>query len=168
MEQLRSFRCNDETWMPLTFLSEQTGVTMSEIIRQSLPDMAMFQLFMQLKAIESDVTWQDTFCYGGRRHLQDRYVAAAQAHFARLGALKDSPKEVEAAIKRSIRELEDAGLADVQLERAKQDVVFCGYLREALHKAKGEQDGFTLRQVKVEGEPKFLVCYNKRILTPRG
>ena len=167
MEQLRNFRCSDEQWQPLELLSELTGITMSEFIRCALPDAGMVQLFMDLRRLEPDVTWQSTFVYGGRRHLQDRYVAAAQAHYVRLGAVKDSVKEVEAAIKRCHKELADTGLADVQLSRAKQDVVFCGYLREALHKAQAEQDGFSLRPVKVGGETKVLVCLNRRILTPR-
>jgi hypothetical protein len=147
----------EEEWLgAITGLAGTFGVSAQEVIRRSLPDVAVSELFFRCKIFVPDLRWDDVSDVGRaaiREHLRAAYLAGLKEHLARLGvSLESSADEVEAARKRALDELQadTAHPLDPQIARAQEDSIYLGTLYEAWKHAQAGQSGYTIAQVSIE------------------
>ena len=147
----------DEEWLgAVTGLAGTFGVSAEEVIRRSLPDVAVSELFFRCKIFTPELRWDEVADVGRaaiREHLRAAYLAGLKEHLARFGvSLESSADEVEAAQKRALDELQaDAARPlDPQVARAQEDSIYLGVLYEAWKQAKAGRPGYTIAQVGVE------------------
>ena len=147
----------DEEWLnALTGLAGTFGVSAEEVVRQSLPDVAVIRLFFQCKDYEPELRWDEIAEIGReaiRKHLRIRYMEGIERHLARLGltAEQSSAEDIEAARERLLSELKSEGLQQpaYQLAEAEGDSVYLGILYDAWKRAKAGEAGYTLEQIDV-------------------
>jgi hypothetical protein len=149
----------DEEWLgAITGLAGTFGVSAEEVIRRSLPDVAVSELFFRCKIFVPDLRWDEVADVGRaaiREHLQTAYMAGLKEHLARLGvSLESSADEVEAAQKRALDELQTdaAQPLEPQIARAQEDSIYLGVLYDAWKRAKAGQPGYTITQVDIKNE----------------
>ncbi len=147
----------DEEWLgAVTGLAGTFGVSAEEVIRRSLPDVAVSELFFRCKIFAPELRWDEVADVGRaaiREHLRAAYLAGLKEHLARFGvSLESSADEVEAAKKRVLDELQaDAAQPlDPQIARAQEDSIYLGVLYEAWKRAKAGQPGYAIAQVDIE------------------
>jgi hypothetical protein len=147
----------DEEWLgAVTGLAGTFGVSAEEVIRRSLPDIAVSELFFRCKIFAPELRWDEVSDVGRaaiREHLRAAYLAGLKEHLARFGvSLESSADEVEAAKKRVLDELQaDAAQPlDPQIARAQEDSIYLGVLYEAWKRAKAGQPGYAIAQVDIE------------------
>ncbi len=147
----------DEEWLgAVTGLAGTFGVSAQEVIRRSLPDVAVSELFFRCKIFAPELRWDEVSDVGRaaiREHLRAAYLAGLKEHLARFGvSLESSADEVEAAKKRVLDELQaDAAQPlDPQIARAQEDSIYLGVLYEAWKRAKAGQPGYAIAQVDIE------------------
>jgi hypothetical protein len=92
----------EEEWLKaLTGLAGTFGVSAQEVIRRSLPDVAVSELFFRCKIFSPELRWDEVSDAGQaaiREYLRATYMKGLEEHLARLGAsLQSSADEVEAA-----------------------------------------------------------------------
>ncbi len=151
-----TLRIDEEWYKDLSALAGTFGVSAEEVIRQSLPDVAVTRLFFQCKDYLGEMQWDEVANVGRaaiRDHLRAKYMEGLSAHVARLGVSLEHPTgaEVEGAKKRALDELRadtDHPL-DYQIARAEEDSVYLGYLYEAWKKAQAGDPEYTISQVDV-------------------
>ncbi len=151
-----TLRIDEEWFKDLSALAGTFGVSAEEVIRQSLPDVAVTRLFFQCKDYLSAMQWDEVANVGRsaiRVHLRAKYMEGLSAHVARLGVSLEHPTgaEIEAAKKRALDELRadtDHPL-DCQIARAEEDSVYLGYLYEAYKRACAGDPEYTISQVDV-------------------
>lgn len=147
----------DEDWFrDLSALAGTYGVSAEEVLRQSLPDVAVTRLFFQCKDYIGELQWDEVANVGRaaiRDHLRAKYMAGLSAHMARLGLTMDeaSSEQVEAAKKRALDELraDTEHPLDFQIEKAEEDSVYLGYLYEAWKRAKAGDEDYTIAEVEI-------------------
>jgi len=144
----------EEEWLKaLTGLAGTFGVSAQEVIRRSLPDVAVSELFFRCKIFAPDLRWDEVSDAGQaaiREHLRATYMKGLEAHLARLGAsLRSSADEVEAAKQHALDELQAdaAHPLDPQIAKAQEDSVYLGYLYDAWKRAKADQPGYAIARV---------------------
>ena len=150
----------DEEWLSaLTGLAGTFGVSVEEVIRQSLPDVAVTRLFFQCKDYEPELRWDEVAEIGReaiRKHLRAKYMEGIERHLARLGLSveQSSAEDVEAARQRVLSEMKAEGAQQpaYQLAEAEEDSVYLGCLYEGWKRAKAGESGYTIEQVDV-GQP---------------
>jgi len=149
----------DEEWLgAVTGLAGTFGVSAEEVIRRSLPDVAVSELFFRCKIFVPELRWDAVSDVGRaaiREHLRAAYMAGLQEHLARFGvSLESSADEVEAAQKRALAELQadtDQPL-EPQIAKAQEDSIYLGVLYEAWKRAKAGQPGYTIAQLDIRKE----------------
>jgi hypothetical protein len=150
----------DEEWLKaLTGLAGTFGVSAQELIRRSLPDVAVSELFFRCQIFTPELRWDEVSDVGRgaiREHLRATYLKGLEAHLARLGvSLQSSADEVEAARQRALDEMRadtDHAL-DYQLAKAQDDSVYLGCLYDAWKRAKAGAPGYAIEQVTPANEP---------------
>jgi len=149
----------DEEWLgAVTGLAGTFGVSAQEVIRRSLPDVAVSELFFRCKIFTPDLRWDEVADVGRAaicEHLRAAYMAGLKEHLARLDvSLESSADEVAAAKKRALDELQadTATPLEPQVARAQEDSVYLGVLYDAWKRAKAGQPGYTIAQVNIEKE----------------
>jgi hypothetical protein len=150
----------EEEWLKaLTGLAGTFGVSAQDVIRLSLPDVAVSELFFRCKIFCPDLRWDEVSSVGRaaiREHLRATYLKGFEEHLARLGAsLQSSADEVEAAKQHVLDELRADAVhsLDYQLAKAQEDSVYLGYLYDAWKRAKAGQPEYTIAQVDVTESP---------------
>ncbi len=151
----------DEDWFKdLSALAGTYGVSAEEVIRQSLPDVAVTRLFFQCKDYISEMQWDEVADVGRatiRDHLRTKYMAGLSDHMARLGLTMDnaSSEQVEAAKKHALDELraDTEHSLDFQIAKAEEDSVYLGYLYEAWTRAKAGDPDYTISEVEISMSP---------------
>jgi hypothetical protein len=149
----------DEEWLKaLTGLAGTFGVSAQDVIRQSLPDVAVTGLFFQCQIFRPDLRWDEVADVGRiaiREHLRATYMRGLEEHLTRLGVgLESSADEVEAAKKRALDEMgaDAARPLEDQLAQAAEDSVYLGYLYDAWKQARAGRSGYTIEQIDIERE----------------
>ena len=139
-----TLRIDEEWFKDLAALAGTYGVSAEEVVRQSLPDVAVTRLFFQCKDYITELQWDEVANVGRaaiREHLRARYMAGLSAHMARLGLTVDesSSEQVEAAKQHALDEMraDTEHPLDLQIARAEHDSVYLGYLYEAWKKVQG-------------------------------
>lgn len=154
-----AFYLEDEWFKALTGLAGTSGVSAEDVIRQSLPDIAVSELFFRCQIFTPDLRWDEVADVGRaaiRDHLRAVYLKGFEEHLARLGAsLQSSADQVEAAKQHALDELraDMARPLDHQLAKAQEDSVYLGYLYDAWKRAKAGQPEYTITQVDVAVTP---------------
>jgi len=149
----------DEEWLgAVTGLAGTFGASAEEVIRRSLPDVAVSELFFRCKIFVPDLRWDAVSDVGRaaiREHLRAAYMAGLQEHLARFGvSLESSADEVEAAQKRALAELQadmDQPL-EPQIAKAQEDSIYLGVLYDAWKHAKAGTPGYTIAQLDIKKE----------------
>jgi len=161
----------EEEWLrALTGLAGTFGVSAQEVIRRSLPNVAVSELFFRCKIFAPDLRWDEVSDVGQaavRERLRAVYLKGLEAHLARLGAsLESSADEVEAAKQRALDELQAdaAHPLDYQSAKAQEDSVYLGYLYEAWKKARTAQAGYTIEQVDIKDGKAWAVLKDGKIV----
>lgn len=147
----------DEEWLSaLAGLAGTFGASAEEVVRQSLPDVAVTRLFFQCKDYEPELRWDEVAEIGReaiRKYLRVKYMEGIERHLARLGLSveQSSAEDVEAARQRALDELRSEGLQQpaYQLTQAEGDSVYLGILYDAWKRAKAGEDGYAIEQVDV-------------------
>ena len=146
----------DEEWIKaLSGLAGTFGVSAEEVIRRSLPDVAVTGLFFQCKIFLPDLRWNEVAEVGQaaiREHLRAIYMKGLEEHLARLGAsIESSADEVEAAKKRALDELraDTTHPLEYQIAKAHRDSVYLGWLYDAWQRAKAGAPGYAIAQVDI-------------------
>ncbi len=147
----------DEEWLSaLSGLAGTFGASAEEVVRQSLPDVAVTRLFFQCKDYIPELRWDEVAEIGReavRKHLRERYMQGIEAHLSRLGLSMEqsSSDDVEAARQRILSELRSDGvrLPAQQLAQAEEDSVYLGCLYDAWKRAKAGEPGYTIEQIDV-------------------
>jgi hypothetical protein len=149
----------DEEWLgALTGLAGTFGVSAEEVIRRSLPDVAVSELFFRCKIFAPDLRWDAVADVGRtaiREHLRAAYMAGLREHLARFGvSLESSADEVEAAQKRALAELQadTAQPLEPQIAKAQEDSIYLGILYEAWKRANAGEPGYAIMQLDVKKE----------------
>lgn len=151
-----AFYLDDEWLGAITGLAGTFGVSTQDVIRCSLPDMAVSELFFRCKIFAPELRWDEVSDVGRaaiREHLRAAYLAGLKEHLARLGvSLESSADEVEAAQKRALDEMQadTTQPLDPQIAKAQEDSVYLGLLYDAWKRAKTSQPGYTITQVDIE------------------
>jgi hypothetical protein len=147
----------DEEWLrAITGLAGTFGVSAQEVIRRSLPEVAVSELFFRCKIFAPELRWDEVSDVGRaaiREHLRSVYMAGLKEHLARLGvSLESSADEVEAAKQRALGEMQaDAAQPlDPQIAKAQEDAIYLGILYDAWKRAQMSQPGYTIAQVDIE------------------
>ena len=148
----------DEEWLKgLSALAGTFGVSAETVIRLSLPDAAVIDLFFQCKDYLPELQWDKVADVGRtalREHLRATYMRGLEEHLARLGLslYKCSSPDVKAAKTRALDEMQaDTSRPLVpQIERAREDSVYLGRLYDAWKRAKAGEPGYTISQVKID------------------
>jgi hypothetical protein len=147
----------DEEWLSaLAGLAGTFGASAEEVIRQSLPDVAVTRLFFQCKDYMPELRWDEVAEIGRaaiRKHLRTLYMQGIEQHMARLGLSveQSSAEDVEAARRRILDELRaDVAQQPVhQIAKAQEDSVYMGCLYDAWKRAKAGEPGYTIEQVDI-------------------
>lgn len=147
----------DEEWLSaLSGLAGTFGASADEVIRQSLPDVAVTRLFFQCKDYLPALRWDEVAQIGReaiRKYLRAKYMEGIEQHLARLGLSMDqsSASDVEAARRRIVSELRSDGPRHPahQLARAEEDSVYLGCLYEAWKRAKAGEPGYAIEQADI-------------------
>jgi len=146
----------EEEWLKaLAGLAGTFGVSADEVIRRSLPDVAVSELFFRCKIFLSDLRWDEVSEVGRtaiREHLRAVYMKGLQAHLARFGAsLESTSDEVETAKKRALEELraDTAHPLHAQIAKAQDDSIYLGCLYDAWKHARAGTPGYAIAQVDV-------------------
>ena len=146
----------DEEWLKaLSGLAGTFGVSAEEVIRGSLPDVAVTTLFFQCKIFLPDLHWDEVAQVGRtaiREHLRATYKKGLEEHLAQFGvSLESSSDEVEAAKQRALDELQadTTHPLDPQIAKAQEDSVYLGCLYDAWKQAKAGQSGYAIAQVDI-------------------
>ena len=147
----------DEEWLSaLSGLAGTFGASAEEVIRQSLPDVAVTRLFFQCKDYMPELRWDEIAELGReaiRKHLRTLYMQGIERHMARLGLSveQSSADDVQAARQRILGELRSdvAQQPAHQLARAEEDSVYLGCLYDAWKRAKAGEPGYTIEQVDI-------------------
>ncbi len=147
----------EEQWLgAVTGLAGTSGVSAQELIRQSLPDVAVSELFFRCKIFVPELRWDEVSDIGRaaiREHLRSAYMAGLKEHLARFGVnLESSADEVEAAKKRALDDLRADTTQPLgpQIARAQEDSIYLGVLYDAWKRAKAGHPGYAIAQVEVE------------------
>jgi len=148
----------DEEWLKgLSALAGTFGVSAEAVIRLSLPDAAVIDLFFQCKDYLPELQWDQVAGVGRtalREHLRATYMRGLEEHLARLGLnlYRCSSMDVEAAKQRVLDELQaDASHPLVpQIQKAQEDSVYLGRLYDAWKRAKAGEPGYTIAQVEID------------------
>lgn len=151
----------DEEWLSaLSGLAGTFGASAEEVIRQSLPDVAVTRLFFQCKDYLPELRWDEVAEIGReaiRKHLRAVYMQGIERHMARLGLSMEqsSAEDVEAARKRILGELRSDVIQQPahQLAKAEEDSVYLGCLYDAWKRAKAGEPGYTIEQVDIGQGP---------------
>lgn len=151
----------DEEWLnALAGLAGTFGASAEEVVRQSLPDVAVTRLFFQCKDYEPELRWDEVAEIGReaiRKYLRVKYMEGIERHLARLGLTMEqsSADDVEAARQRVLAEMKAEGVQQpaYQLAEAEGDSVYLGILYEAWKRAKTGEAGYAIEQVEV-GPPR--------------
>lgn len=147
----------DEEWLSaLSGLAGTFGASAEEVIRQSLPDVAVTRLFFQCKDYLPELRWDEVAEVGReaiREHLRAVYMQGIEQHMARLGlsAEHSTTEDIAAARQRILSELRSdlpRQLAH-QLARAEEDSVYLGCLYDAWKRANAGEPGYTIEQVDI-------------------
>lgn len=146
----------EEEWLKaLTGLAGTFGVSAQEVIRRSLPDVAVSELFFRCQIFSPELKWDEVSDVGQaaiRDHLRATYMKGLEEHLARLGvSLQSSADEVEAAKQHALDELQadTARPLDYQIAKAQDDSVYLGCLYEAWKRAQAGQAQYSIEQVNV-------------------
>lgn len=146
----------DEEWLQaLTGLAGTFGVSAQEVIRRSLPDVAVSELFFRCKIFAPELRWDEISDVGRsaiREHLRATYMKGLEEHLARLGAsLQSSADEVEAAKQHALDELraEADRPLDYQIAKAQDDSVYLGCLYDAWKRAKAGAAEYTMAEADI-------------------
>ena len=147
----------DEDWLgAVTGLAGTFGVSAQEVIRRSLPDVAVSELFFRCKIFAPDLRWDQVADVGReaiREHLRAAYMAGLKEHLARFDvSLESSADEVEGAKKRALDELQAdaAHPLEPQIARAQEDSIYLGVLYQAWKGAQAGRPGYTITQVDIK------------------
>jgi hypothetical protein len=150
----------DEEWLKaLSGLAGTFGVSAQEVIRRSLPDVAVSDLFFRCKIFSPDLRWDEVSDAGQaavREHLRATYMKGLEEHLARLGvSLQSSADEVEAAKQHALDELraDAAHPPDYQIAKAQEDSIYLGCLYNAWKRAKAGRPEYTIEQVDLADDP---------------
>jgi hypothetical protein len=150
----------DEEWLQaLTGLAGTFGVSAQEVIRRSLPDVAVSELFFRCKIFTPELRWDEISDVGRsaiREHLRATYMKGLEEHLARLGAsLQSSADEVEAAKQHALDELraEADRPLDYQIAKAQDDSVYLGCLYDAWKRAQAGAAEYTMAEVDITETP---------------
>jgi hypothetical protein len=162
----------DEEWLKaLSGLAGTFGASAEEVIRQSLPDVAVTRLFFQCKDYIPELRWDEVAEIGReaiRKHLRSRYMQGIEQHLARLGVSMEqsSSENVEAARQRALDELSaDAAHQPVhQLAKAEEDSVYLGYLYDAWKRAKAGEPGYTIERQDDHAHASWAVLKDNQVL----
>jgi hypothetical protein len=149
----------DEEWLgALTGLAGTFGVSAEEVIRRSLPDVAVSELFFRCKIFAPGLRWDAVADVGRaaiREHLRTTYMAGLREHLARFGvSLESSADQVEAAQKRALAELQvdTARPLEPQIAKAQEDSIYLGILYEAWKRANAAEPGYTIARLDIKKE----------------
>ncbi len=155
-----TLRIDEEWFKDLAALAGTYGVSAEEVVRQSLPDVAVTRLFFQCKDYITELQWDEVANVGRaaiRDHLRAKYMAGLSAHMARLGLTMDqaSSEQVEKAKHRALDEMraDTERPLDLQIARAEEDSVYLGYLYEAWKKVQAGDAEYTIAEVEVSRQP---------------
>ncbi len=154
-----TFYLEEEQLKALTGLAGTFGVSAPEVIRQSLPDVAVSELFFRCQIFTPRLRWDEVSAVGQaaiREHLRATYMKGLQEHLARLGvSLQSSADEVEAAKKYALDELraDTAHPLDPQIAKAQEDSVYLGCLYDAWKRAKAGSPGYTIEPIAIASGP---------------
>jgi len=154
-----AFYLEGEWLQALTGLAGTFGVSAQEVIRRSLPDVAVSELFFRCKIFSPELRWDEVSDAGQaaiREHLRATYMKGLQEHLARLGAsLQSTADEVEAAKQHALDEMQadTARPLDYQIAKAQNDSVYLGCLYDAWKRAKAGQAQYSIEQVDVAPGP---------------
>jgi len=148
----------DEDWLKgLSALAGTFGVSAEAVIRLSLPDAAVIDLFFQCKDYLPELRWDQVADVGRtalREHLRATYMKGLEEHLARLdlNLYRCSSTDVEAAKKRALDDLQaDTSRPLVpQIQKAQDDSVYLGRLYDAWKRAEAGEPGYTIAQVKID------------------
>ncbi len=148
----------DEEWLKgLSALAGTFGVSAEAVIRLSLPDAPVIDLFFQCKDYLPDLQWDKVAEVGRtalREHLRATYMRGLEEHLARLGLnlYKCSSLDAEAAKQRALDELRTDASCPLapQIEKAQKDSVYLGRLYDAWKRAKAGEPGYAIAQVKID------------------
>jgi hypothetical protein len=147
----------EEEWLgAITGLAGTFGVSAQEVMRRSLPDAAVSELFFRCRIFVPELRWDEVSDVGRaaiREHLRCAYLAGFREHLARLGVtLESSADEVEAARQRALDEMQadTTRPLDPQIARAQEDSIYLGVLYDAWKRAQASQPGYTIAQVDTE------------------
>jgi hypothetical protein len=150
----------DEEWLKaLSGLAGTFGVSAQEVIRRSLPDVAVSELFFRCKIFSPDLRWDEISDVGQaavRAHLRATYMKGLEEHLARLGvSLQSSADEVEAAKRHALDELraDTAHPLDYQIPKAQEDSIYLGCVYDAWKRAKAGQAQYSIEQVDIAPGP---------------
>jgi hypothetical protein len=150
----------EEEWLKaLTGLAGTFGVSAQEVIRRSLPDVAVSELFFRCKIFSPDLRWDEISAVGRtaiREHLRATYLKGLEEHLAKLGvSLQSSADEVDAAKKHALDELraDTAHSPDYQISKTQEDSIYLGCLYDAWKRAKAGQAPYSIEQVDIAPGP---------------
>jgi hypothetical protein len=153
-----AFYLEEEWFKAISGLAGTFRVSAQEIIRRSLPDVAVSELFFRCKIFAPDLQWDQVADVGRsaiRDHLRATYMKGLDEHLGRLGvSIASSAEEVEAARTRALNELraDTTHPLDPQIARAQEDSVYLGYLYEAWKKAKAGRPEYTIAPADAESQ----------------
>ena len=156
-KKLVPFRIEEEWLQDLYGLAGTFGVSPEDVIRQSLPDGAVVQLFFQCKSYLTDLRWDEVAAIGQeaiREHLRAKYMEGLKQHLARLGvSIEASGDEVEAAKQRALSEMraDTTRPLNRQLLEAEADSVYLGYLYDAWKRAQASEAGYRIAEIDIDG-----------------
>ena len=165
------YRIDEEWLMALSGLAGTFGASAEEVVRQSLPDVAVIRLFFQCKDYIPELRWDEVAEIGRdaiRKHLRTRYMQGIEQHLARLGLTMEqsSSENVAAARQRVLDELSaDAAHQPArQLAKAEEDSVYLGYLYDAWKRAKAGEPGYTIEKQSDNPHAAWAVLKDDQIL----
>ncbi len=149
----------EEEWFKsLAALAGTFGVSAEDVVRRSLPDVAVTSLFFQCKIYIPELRWDEVGEIGRtaiREYLRGRYLKGFEEHLARLGLSleQSSSDDVEAARQRALNELkaDKERPLEQQVAQAEEDSVYLGWLYDAWKQAKAGTPGYTIAQVDIVG-----------------
>jgi hypothetical protein len=154
-----AFYLEDQWLQALTGLAGTFGVSAQEVIRRSLPDVAVSELFFRCQIFSPELKWDDVSNVGQaaiRDHLRAAYLKGLEEHLARFGAsLQSSADEIEAAQKHALDELraDTVHPLDYQISKTREDSIYLGCLYDAWKRARAGQSPYTIAPADVTDDP---------------
>ena len=151
-----AFYMDEQCLGAITGLAGTFGVSAQEVIRRSLPEVAVSELFFRCKIFVPELRWDEVSDVGRaaiREHLRAAYLAGLKEHLARFGvSLESSADEVEAAKQRALDEMraDTTQPLDPQIAKAQEDSIYLGVLYDAWKRARTSQPGYAIAQVEIE------------------